>query len=148
MSNATYGDDPILRHWADQVDVVVASGISLGTGELPRTALRYSAGLAFVTASQVVASDLWRNDRLVGPRGGFLSEPGRSFPMQLLLVGLNQRERAPEEVRACDRIAGRLNVCGDQHAVLAIGGGDAVQSDAAGMIKQSARVHDGSYRHS
>jgi hypothetical protein len=35
--------------------------------------------------------------------------------MQRLLIGLIECERAGEEVRARDRVAGRLNVGGDQH---------------------------------
>lgn len=67
--------------------------------------------------------------------------------MQLFLVWLIDRERVSEEVCACDRVARRVDVGGDQRAMLAVRGSDAVQPDAAGGLKDAARVHDGSYCH-
>jgi len=68
--------------------------------------------------------------------------------MELLLVGLIKRERAAEEIRPRDRVAGRLNVSTDQDTPVAVGGSDAVQSNTAGGLKHRAGVDDGSYCHS
>ena len=67
--------------------------------------------------------------------------------MKSLLVGLIEREGAPEEIRSRNRIASLPDIGGDQRAVLAIGSGDGVQADTASGLEHGARVYHRPHRH-